>query len=86
MDLIELTRIIQAQKERDIETAGRNLRLLARDPSPQHQGWRQRWFGSSRTVQRPVSERDGVAAALDDPIRGRQHVVPDLGRVEDLQA
>jgi hypothetical protein len=55
MDLIELTRTIQAEKERDIETAGRNLRLLARDASPERQGWRQRWFGSSRTAQRPVS-------------------------------
>jgi hypothetical protein len=55
MDLIELTRTIQAEKERDIETAGRNLRLLARDASPDRPGWRQRWFGSSRTTQRPVS-------------------------------
>ena len=55
MDLIELTRTIQAEKERDIETAGRNRRLLARDASPEGLGWRQRWFGSSGTAQRPVS-------------------------------
>jgi len=55
MDLIELTRTIQAEKERDIETAGLNRRLLARDVSPEGPGWRQRWFGSSGTAQRPVS-------------------------------
>jgi hypothetical protein len=55
MDLIELTRTIQAEKERDIEAASRNFRLLPRDASPARQGWRSRWFGLSRTAQRPVS-------------------------------
>ena len=55
MDLIELTRTIQAEKERDIETAGRDRRLLARDASPEGLGWRQRWFGSAGAAQRPVS-------------------------------
>ena len=55
MDLIELTRTIQADKERDIETASRNLRLLARDASPNRGGWRERWFGSSRPAQPPIS-------------------------------
>ena len=55
MDLIELTRTIQAEKERDIETASRNLRLLGRDASQLRHGWRPRWLGSSRTARRPVS-------------------------------
>ncbi len=55
MDLIELTRTIQAQKERDIEAASRHLRLLPPNASAGRQGWRQRWFGSGRTAQRPVS-------------------------------
>ena len=54
MDLIELARTIQAEKERDIEAASRSRRLLA-DGAPERQGWRQRWFGSGQTAHRPVS-------------------------------
>jgi hypothetical protein len=55
MDLIELARTIQAEKERDIEAASRSRRLLGYDEAPERQGWRQRWFGSGQTAQRPVS-------------------------------
>ena len=55
MDLIELARTIQAEKEREIEAASRSRRLLTRDGAPERHGWRQRWFGSSQTAQRPVS-------------------------------
>ena len=54
MDLIELTRTIQAEKERDIEVASRNRRLLASEAWPERPGWRERWLGASRTAQRPV--------------------------------
>ena len=55
MDLIELARTIQAEKEREIEAASRSRRLLGRDGSLEQQGWRQRWFGSGQAAQRPVS-------------------------------
>ena len=55
MDLIELTRIIQADKEREIEAAGRTRRLMAPDQAVERPGWRRRWSRSVRTRQRPVS-------------------------------
>jgi hypothetical protein len=55
MDLIELTRTIQADKEREIEAAGRTRRLLAADEAAERTGWRQRWSRPSRARQRPVS-------------------------------
>jgi hypothetical protein len=55
MDLIELTRTIQADREREIESSMRVRRLLARPTKPASQGWRQRWLGHGRTHQRASS-------------------------------
>ena len=55
MDLIELTRTIQAEREREIETTIRNRRLLAEPATPAGPGWRPRWLRPSRTSQRPAS-------------------------------
>jgi len=59
MDLIELTRTIQAEREREIEAAARSRRLLAPEGSPagasEPDGWRGRWLRRTRALQRPVS-------------------------------
>ena len=55
MDLIELTRTIQADREREIEAANRTRRLLAPDADPKSDGPRVRWLRRTRATQRPVS-------------------------------
>lgn len=55
MDLIESTRIIQADREREIEAAARDRRLLSPEGAPEPDGWRERWLRRARTPQRSVS-------------------------------
>ena len=55
MDLIELTRTIQAEREREIEAAGRTARLLAPEKTTEPRGWRGRWLRRPGVPQRPVS-------------------------------
>ncbi len=55
MDLIELTRTIQAEREREIEAATRTARLLAPEETSEPHGWRPRWLRRPAAPQRPVS-------------------------------
>lgn len=55
MDLIELTRTIQAERERQIEAASRTARLLRPEDTSEPHGWLARWLRRPGAPQRPVS-------------------------------
>jgi hypothetical protein len=54
MDLIELTRTIQAEREREIESASRRRRLLTPEDMSEPGGWRRRWLRRPSAPQRSV--------------------------------